>query len=70
MPIIVDQPFLLRIQLTLIYLVMQVLGAFIMLLVMTFNAGIFITVVVAMTVGYLCTPKPDIIERHMMQDLV
>jgi hypothetical protein len=49
---------------------MQVLGAFIMLLVMTFNAGIFITVVVAMTVGYLCTPKPDIIERHMMQDLV
>lgn len=66
----VHQPFLLRIKLTLIYFVMQVLGAFIMLLVMTFNAGIFLTVVVGLTFGNMITPKPETTEHHMMQDLI
>ena len=66
----VHQPFVLRIKLTLIYFVMQVLGAFVMLLVMTFNAGIFLTVAVGLTFGYMITPKPETTEHHMMQDLV
>lgn len=49
---------------------MTVLGAFIMLLVMTFNAGIFLTVIVGLTFGWMITPKPETTEHHMMQDLV
>jgi len=49
---------------------MQVTGAFIMLLVMSFNAGIFITVCVGFTFGNMIIPKPETTEHHMMQDLV
>lgn len=62
----VHQPLLLRIKLTVIYFTMQVLGAFIMLLVMTFNAGIFLTVIVGLTFGWMICPKPETTEHHMM----
>ena len=39
---------------------MIVLGAFVMLLVKTFNAGILFTVVLGQTVGYAVMPKPTL----------
>jgi hypothetical protein len=51
-------------------MVTMVLGAFIMLLVMTFNIGIFFTVVVGLTFGYAITPVPEDTNHHFMQDLV
>lgn len=42
----INQPFMLRVKLTVVYLLMVTFGAFIMLCIMTFDAGIFFTVVV------------------------
>ena len=67
---IVKQSMLLRLKLTAIYMCMIVLGAFIMLLVMTFNAGIFFTVVVGQTVGYSIMPKPTPITHALIHSVV
>ena len=46
-----------RLILTAIYMLMVTLGFFVMLLVMSFNAGIFITVVLGLTIGHAMMPK-------------
>jgi hypothetical protein len=46
-----------RLMLTAIYMLMVTLGFFVMLLVMSFNTGIFITVVLGLTIGHAMMPK-------------
>ena len=46
-----------RLKLTVVYLVMVTFGFIIMLLVMTFNVGIFLTVILGLTLGHALTPK-------------
>ena len=60
----------LRLKLTAIYMCMIVLGAFVMLLVMTFNAGILFTVVLGQTVGYTVMPKPTPINNALIHSVV
>ena len=60
----------LRLKLTAIYMCMIVLGAFVMLLVMTFNAGILFTVVLGQTVGYAVMPKPTPKNNALIHSVV
>jgi len=46
-----------RLILTVIYMAMVTLGFFVMLLVMSFNVGIFVTVVLGLTIGHALMPK-------------
>jgi len=53
----VVQPVKMRLILTAIYMAMVTLGFFVMLLVMSFNVGIFVTVVLGLTIGHALMPK-------------
>lgn len=46
---------------------MVLFGAFIMLLVMTFNAGIFFTVIIGQTFGFILTPNADPIKKGIAE---
>ena len=46
-----------RLKVTFIYCIMAILSTGVMLLVMTFNVGIFVTVVCGLTVGKALMPK-------------
>ena len=65
----VEQPIVLRLQLTAIYLMMVVLGSFVMLLVMTFNVGIFFAVCVGQTLGWALLPKPVDISKGLIEGM-
>jgi hypothetical protein len=52
------QPMSMRLICTAIYFCIMMLSYFIMLLVMSFNVGIFVTVVIGFTVGTTVLPKP------------
>lgn len=69
MELTVVQPMQLRLKLTAIYGCMVILGAFIMLLVMTFNVGILAAVVLGQTIGYAIMPEPIKINTALLHDL-
>jgi hypothetical protein len=49
---------------------MVTIGAFLMLCVMTFDVGIFATVVVGQTIAHVVVPKPQPISQGILQELV
>ena len=53
--ILVSLPMTKRILISLIYLVMVIMAYMIMLLVMTFNVGVFVTVIAGLSTGKLIT---------------
>jgi hypothetical protein len=48
-----------RLILTAIYMLMVTLGFFVMMLVMSFNAGIFVTVILGLTIGHALMPRVE-----------
>ena len=57
-----------RLILTAIYMLMVTLGFFVMMLVMSFNAGIFVTVILGLTIGHALMPKVEKLGDVLQMD--
>ena len=66
---LIHQPMTLRLQITLIYFCLIVLGSLQMLLVMTFNVGILIAIVAGQVVGFIVVPKNTKITEGLSHEL-